>query len=142
MEKNPRKLQDHLLELAANLDITPPQLSDKETLVRWKITPLHELQFGTLEQDFTLSCSIGEPPARNKEDFYLLLMSANFLGQGTGGGILGMDKEEKYLTLSSIIPYDVDAKRFKEIVEDSVNFVDFWRGELARHIAQASGPFG
>ncbi len=142
MSQTSKKLQELLVELAANLNIAPPELSNKETLMQWNITRSHELQFGPLEHDFSLSCRIGEPPVRNKEDFYVLLMSANFLGQGTGGNILGMDKEEKYLTLSSIIPYDVEAKRFKEIVEDFVNFVDFWREELARHVAQASGPFG
>ncbi len=142
MESLSRKLQNLLEGLALGLEIAPAQFSETEPLTNWKISPTHELHFGVAEQAYTLTCSIGQPPVRNKEDFFLLLMRANFLGQGTGGSVLGMDKEEKYLTLSSIIPYDVDAKRFKELVEDFVNFVDYWRDELARHVALASGPFG
>ena len=142
MEPQPRKLQNLLDALAKTLELEPAVPSEKEPLTRWKITPSHDLSFGTFDRGFTLNCIIGEPPTRNKEDFYLLLMRANFLGQGTGGHIIGMDKEEKHLTLSSSIPYDVDVKRFKEIVEDFVNFVDYWRGELTRHATQASGPLG
>ncbi len=142
MESPSRKLQNFLNELAEALELEPAQPTDKEPLTRWKITPSHELFFGVLDQEFSLSCTIGEPPPRNREDFYLLLMRANFLGQGTGNNIIGIDKEEKHLTLSSKIPYEVDGKRFKEIVEDFVNFVDYWREELARHITQANGPFG
>ncbi|MBS3904020.1 MAG: type III secretion system chaperone [Simkania sp.] len=142
MESQTRKLQNLLDDLAKTLELEPTSPSDKEPLTRWKITPSHELCFGVLDYGFALHCMIGTPPPRNKEDFYLLLMRANFLGQGTGNAVIGMDKEEKYLTLSSMIPYDVDIKRFKEIIEDFVNFVDYWRGELTRHAEQASGPFG
>lgn len=142
MEKRPKKLQKLLEELAILLEMTPPEEKVEEPVLFWNITPAHELQFSTSETEPAVSCNIGELPDRNREDFYLLLMRANFLGQGTNGYVLGMDKEEKYLTLSSKIPYDVNIKGFKEYIEDFVNFVDYWRGELTRHVTQARGPFG
>lgn len=141
METKTKKLQELLQGLAGLLEMLPPSNMDKQVL-SWKITSTHELQFASSDSEHTLSCHIGPLPERNREDFYLLLMRANFLGQGTGGHVLGMDNEEKYLTLSSKIPYDVNVKGFKDYVEDFVNFVDYWREQLARHVAQAKGPFG
>lgn len=62
----------------------------------------------------------------------MLLMKANFLGQGTLGGAIGIDDEEKFLTLSLTLPYDVNQRTFKEAVEDFANILDFWRDEVAR----------
>jgi len=57
------------------------------------------------------------------------LMKANLLGQGTGEQAIGLDHEEKSLTLSCIIPYDINYKEFKEKIEDFVNYLDYWRLE-------------
>ena len=60
-------------------------------------------------------------------------MRGNFLGQGTGGGVLAMDDNEKFLTLTLTMPYDINYKNFKETLEDFVNFADYWRQELLAH---------
>ena len=142
MEAKPKKIQELLEELAVLLEMPPPAATNKDPLLSWSITPSHELQFSTSGTEHSVSCNIGALPERNREDFFLLLMRANFLGQGTNGHVIGMDKEEKFLTLSSKIPYDVNVKGFKEYIEDFVNFVDYWRGELTGHVTQARGPFG
>jgi hypothetical protein len=36
------------------------------------------------------------------------------------------------LTLSHVIPYDMNYKSFKELIEDFANYLDYWRGELKR----------
>jgi hypothetical protein len=142
MEAGPKKLQGLLEELAKLLEMPPPSAQNKEPALTWNITASHELHFSMIGPEPSVSCIIGKLPEGNREDFYLLLMRANFLGQGTNGFVLGMDKEEKYLTLSSKIPYDVNVKGFKDYIEEFVNFVDYWRGELTRHVTQARGPFG
>jgi len=60
-------------------------------------------------------------------------MKANFLGQGTGGAVIGLDAEEKFLTLSLALPYDMNYRSFKGAVEDFANYVDYWREDLIRH---------
>jgi len=67
---------------------------------------------------------------QKKEEAFIYLMKANLLGQGTGNQVLGLDPEEKTLTLSCIIPYDMDYREFKERIEDFVNYLDYWRLEV------------
>ncbi len=127
------KLQRLIEDVAISLDIPPPSFLPKERELSWNISKTHHLKFHVHNDAFVVTSIIGSTPARDKEEFYLLLMRANFLGQGTKDAILGMDQEEKSLTLSLIIPYEIDSKTFKEKLEDFVNFVDYWRDELDRH---------
>lgn len=69
-------------------------------------------------------------PQHKKEDVLSLLMKANFLGQGTGGGTIGLTEDESSLTLSLGLPYDMNYKEFKEALEDFVNFLDYWKVKL------------
>lgn len=139
MTTKPSKLLSLLEELALALELPPPSAENKSAYMM-VISPAHSLEFRDLPEGFSIGCKIGPCPPKNREDFYLLLMRANFLGQGTGRSVIGMDAEEKNLTLSSYIPYELDFKKFKEIVEDFINFIDYWKDELARHIAQADEP--
>lgn len=135
------KLPELLNELALALELAPLAPAEKKRPIRMALSPAHAIDFRELPKGFSMLSRIGECPPKNKEDFYLYLMRANFLGQGTGNYVLGMDPEEKNLTLSSYFPYEMDFKKFKETVEDFVNFVDYWKDELASHIAQADGTF-
>ena len=64
------------------------------------------------------------------EDFYMYLMKANFLGQGTGGGVISLDPNEKFLTLSLSIPYEVNYRQVRDRFEDFLNYVDYLREEI------------
>lgn len=68
----------------------------------------------------------------DKESLFIYLMKANFIGQGTGGGIIALDPDEKFLTLSLIIPYEVNYRIFRDKLEDFVNYLEFWKSELNR----------
>ena len=72
-------------------------------------------------------------PTEKREEFVIYLMKANYLGQGTGGAVIGLDGEEKFLTLSLVLPYEVNYKAFRESLEDFVNYLDFWRDEIKKH---------
>ena len=54
-------------------------------------------------------------------------MMANLFGQGTKGGILGINAEGTMLTLSRTVDFAVDYKDFKEFLEDFINVMDFWQ---------------
>lgn len=77
-----------------------------------------------------------EVPDDRKEDLFIHLMKANFLGQGTGECVIGMDREEKFLTLSLAIPYEVNYEIFKEKLEDFINYLDYWFDEVVKHQVQ------
>lgn len=68
----------------------------------------------------------------DREAFFIYLMKANFLGQGTGGSIIAVDPDEKFLTLSLIIPYEVNYRIFRDKLEDFINYLEFWKAELKR----------
>ncbi len=70
------------------------------------------------------------PKAKNKEALFIHLMKANLLGQGTGGGAIGIDEKEKFFTLSLTLPFEVDYKTFHESLEDFLNYVDYWKEEV------------
>lgn len=131
------KLTHLLSELSLSLELGPLALPEKKGPIHMVISPAHSIDFREMPKGFSMWSPIGACPPNNKEDFYLLAMRANYLGQGTGKSVIGMDQEEKNLTLSSFIPYEMDYKKFKETVEDFINFIEYWKDELARHVAQA-----
>ena len=63
-------------------------------------------------------------------------MKANYLGQATGSSRIGLSSDEKFLTLSLGMPYEMNYRIFREIVEDFVNFVLYWREEVANFVKQ------
>lgn len=59
-------------------------------------------------------------------------LEANLFGQGTHGSFLGLNENGTLLTLSQLIDYDFNSKDFKNIVEDFINAIDFWREEAKK----------
>lgn len=68
----------------------------------------------------------------NEEEVYSKALLANLFGQGTKGAVLGLNENGTLLTLSRLIEYDIDFKEFRDIVEDFINAVDFWREETIK----------
>ena len=113
MEEVPQKQQGNVFQL----DLNP------ETQV-----VLQELDPG-----ISLWGRIGPCPEAKREDLFMLLMKANFLGQGTGGACIGLEENGNFLTLSLVLPYDMSYKMFREALEDFANYLEYWREELIRH---------
>lgn len=90
------------------------------------ISKENEIIADDLDPGLLLHASLGTNILGSREAFYSHLMHANFLGQGTGKSIIGMDPTEKYLTLSYIFPYEVDYTIFKGMFEDFLNYRTYW----------------
>ncbi len=100
------------------------------------VLPLGEnvaVKLSPLNQGFYLSSSIAPCPQVKKEAFLGYLLQGNLFGQGTKDAILGTSEDGNLLTLSKAVEYTVDYKKFKDILEDFINNVDFWREEALRH---------
>jgi hypothetical protein len=97
------------------------------------LNPQITVSIQELDPGLSFWARIGPCPATKREDLFILLMKANFLGQGTGGSVIGLDENENFLTLSSVLPYDMNYKMFKDALEDFTNYLDYWREELIRH---------
>lgn len=72
-------------------------------------------------------------PTKNKENCLIHLMRANLLGQGTGGFRIGLDADDKSLTLQGSLPYEINYAPFKDKVEEFVNFVAYWQEEISKY---------
>lgn len=93
----------------------------------------HPILLKDIEPGLYFSSRLSPPPKKDREDFFIYLMKANFLGQGTGGSVIGMEKDENYLTLSLTLSYEVSYNMFKENLEDFLNYVEFWQGEIEKY---------
>ena len=77
-----------------------------------------------------MQAAVGEFPQSKQEEFALFSMKGNFLGQGTGRSVLGLDENEKTLTLSCVLPYELDYSHFKDSLEEFSNYLGYWQEML------------
>ncbi len=77
-----------------------------------------------------LQSPIGPCPKERREELFLILMKANYLGQGTAGARIGMDGSEKTLTLSVFFPYELNYEMLRMHLEDFLNYLTYWRVEV------------
>ena len=82
----------------------------------------------------TQICHFNEKELINPEDFYMYISKANYLGQGTGDSIISIHPDEKFLTLSTLIAYEVNYKMFRDLIEDFVNYLAFWQKEINKKV--------
>ncbi len=124
-------LRDYLEQLCKELAIESiPKLNAQ------KIYPFRLgnewLSLKDLNPGVAMQAQICLCPEEKKEDLFIFLMRANLLGQGTGGARIGLDAEEKFLTLSLGLPYEMNYQIFKETIEDFVNYLIYWRDEVTK----------
>lgn len=91
-----------------------------------------QIDIETKEDRFVFFSKFAPLPKKEREVIFMELMKANFLHQGTGGGVIGIDKEEKNLTLFLSFPYEEKKETFFDRVEDFVNYLAFWREEVKK----------
>ncbi len=70
----------------------------------------------------------------DEEKFFSYIMQANYLGQGTGHSALGIHPDQRSITLSCLLFFDVDYHYFKEKIEEVVNYTDYFLRHLAEKI--------
>ena len=76
-----------------------------------------------------------------REELFTYIMRANLLGVGTFDSVIGMESDEKFLTLSRAMPYEVNYSTFKEALETFVNTLNVWREEVTEKYEQAKQSF-
>ncbi|NGX48555.1 MAG: hypothetical protein K940chlam5_00143 [Candidatus Anoxychlamydiales bacterium] len=129
-------MHEHIKKIVKVLEIELPKLEkDKSFII--EITKEIEVKIFDLDPGFYFLTNIANCPNEKKEDLFIYLMRANLLGQGTGRSRIGMDMEEKFLTLSYLIDYEVNYIEFKEKLEDFVNYINFWKKEILLHKEKA-----
>jgi len=125
------ELKEMIQRLASEMEIETPKVDSQKAYVV-AINPTLAVTICDLAPGYSLYSLVVKCPIRKREELFIYLMRANFLGQGTGGARIGLDAEEKVLTLSVGFPYELNYQLFKESVEDFVNYVVYWRNEIAK----------
>ena len=122
-------LQEFIDQVCAELSISPtPLMDEKKTfffLIGVEVIEIKELLLG-----FALKGKITPCPEKKREELFLKLSLANYLGQQTGISRIGLSLDEKDLTLSLEIPYETTYRAFREHLEEFVNFILYWRKEV------------
>jgi len=113
---------------------SPPQQEERGTFLL-QLNAQTAITLQELDPGISFVSQIGACPAERREELFMLLMKANLLGQGTGGAVIALDKEGNFLTLSRVLPYDMNYKTFRDALEDFANFLEYWKEELVRHTA-------
>lgn len=121
-------LDDVIQELSENFGYVCNKI-DKD---KFKLTINNDIQVNItkIEEAVYFYSPIIKCPDEKKEQIYTHVMKANLLGQGTGQGTIGIDKDEKFLTLSYLMTYEDNYTKFKEKIEDFVNYLFYWEEEL------------
>ena len=125
-------LERYIIQLADNLNLPPPASQDPNQYFHLTISDQIQISIKSQSPGLFFLAQIGPLPPKKREDTLAYLMKANFLGQGTGNYVIGINDDENILTLSHKISYDINYKIFKEIVEDFANYLAYWRGEMQK----------
>lgn len=80
-----------------------------------------------------LTSNLAAIPKGEEERLYTHALLGNLFGQGTKQSLLGLNESGSLLTLSRYIDYDISFQEFREIIEDFINTMDFWREEILMH---------
>lgn len=125
-------LQGYLETLCTELAIPGNAKDEEKKTFLFSLRSDVQVVLQDLEPGVAMQAKICPCPLKKREDLFIYLMRANLLSQGTGNGRIGLDPGEKFLTLSSGLPYEMNYSRFKENLEDFVNYLLYWREEIAK----------
>jgi hypothetical protein len=128
-------LEEMLNLLADQYRISHPTRKDESFPFILKVGD-REISIKELDRGLRFFARFKAIPDKKQEALFTFLMKANFLGQGTGGAAIGIDKEEKHLTLSLALPYEVNYEIVREKLEDYINFMDYWADEVDKFVKQ------
>lgn len=120
----------YLSQLAIELDLSEP--SKDRTQINLILNPTLTITLKELDPGLLFFSLLNPLPTTKKEAIFQFAMQANFLGQGTGGAVLGIDEDEKFLTLSLDLPYDMNYQEFRNALSDFANYVDYWKEQIKR----------
>ncbi len=124
-------LRDYLEQICKELEVEKPKLNE-EKWYPFKLRDDLQIDLKDLDPGVAMAARMCDAPQKKREELFMYLMRANLLGQGTGGARIGMDQEEKSLTLSMGLPYEMDYTAFRESLEDFANYLVFWREEMIK----------
>ena len=129
-------LKDFVAQLCVEMEIDPVPKINELKFIPLRFSEGLELEIRDLDPGISLHAKICPCPSKRLEELFLRLMRANYLGQETAQNRIGLSADEKFLTISLGIPYEITYRIFRETFEDFVNFILYWRKEIDQFIKQ------
>jgi len=124
-------IESHLKSLCEEFALETPSAFDNNETTEFSIASFR-VRLAKTDKGTHLSAPFAKFQPKHADTLLTKMMEANFLGQGTGGGVLGMKEDESFLTLSLDLPYEVNYTSFKEAVGEFVNYLEYWKTEAAK----------
>ncbi|MEM8727954.1 MAG: type III secretion system chaperone [Chlamydiota bacterium] len=126
------KIEALIDKLSSELKLEVVPQKDRKDLYTLKIGSSPRVSIKELEPGAFFEARIFPiPKQENKEALFIYLMKANLLGQGTGGAVIGIDHSEKFFSLTLTLPFEIDYRIFHDSLEDYLNYIDYWKEEIA-----------
>lgn len=91
-----------------------------------------KIEMTPLMKGFFFKTNLEAYTKKKQEELCSLLLHGTLLGQATGGAYIGLSDDEKTLTLSRSIPYDVAYQGWEDLLEEFVNFACYWRLQIEK----------
>jgi hypothetical protein len=99
------------------------------------------IELKKLNPGISFSAAIESCPTENREAFFMYLMKATLLGQGTGEGSLALSPDGKAVLFILALPFEMSFEIFREKLEDFVNFSLHWKKTVQEHREKSKNNF-
>ena len=111
-------------QLPMNLEINP------QGYYEVSVNDTTNLLFKELNPGFSCRSILAPVPQKPTEDLFILLMKANFLGQGTKGSCIAIDDSVQNFLFTLSVPEEINYRLFKEKLEEFINYLEYWRKRI------------
>ena len=123
-------LENHLKQLSSQFSFPINLDKDVEGCVYMQIDQQTVLALKELSKGFVCKSDVSLLPPGDQEDLLSLLMRANYIGQGTKGGVLALNETAQMIIFISSITHEYNFREFKEKIEEFVNYLNYWKTKI------------
>lgn len=120
-------LNTFVTQLAHELEVKDIPQPNEKGLTLFHFSNDLDIGIGIYTPGIYFTAKLGACPKENLEEFFSTIMLANLFGQGTGGSVLSLDEEAKWVYLSRHLPFHLSYPQFKDYFEEFVNYTDLWQ---------------
>ncbi len=127
-------LHDYIVKLQKELELKEPLGGENDSSFA---IALDEAVISISEEapGFKISCTLDDLPSQQQEDFLTMMLRGNLFGQATHFANLGLDETGNKVTLQFYFSNKPTYQEFHNAVEDFINVVDYWKGQIKSHPA-------
>lgn len=123
-------LERYLTLFKEELLLENPFHKEREGNYRILFDPDIEVLLEEKDKSVCFKGFIAPLPAIESDLWLIKFLEANLFGMGTRGAVIGLDSEEKNISLSHQIPSQSSFETFKETLQDFVSTIACWKEKI------------